>query len=75
MLHATCLCKYLKVCVIDVENTSTCLCFIGFHLFGGIIDLWMSILCVKPLNSLWHERECLLGNYPDCGIQVLKICS
>jgi hypothetical protein len=34
----------------------------------------MSILCAKPLNSLWHKRERLLGNYPDCGIQMSKIC-
>jgi hypothetical protein len=34
----------------------------------------MSILCVKPLNSLWHKRECLLGDYPDYGIQMSKIC-
>jgi hypothetical protein len=72
--HTRCICNCPEVDVIDVENTFTCLCFTRFHLFGGIIDQWMSILCAKPLNSLWHKRECSLGDWCDCGIQMLKIC-
>jgi len=72
-IHVACLCKCPKVCIGDVESTSTCLYSTRFHLFGVITNLWMSILCVKPLNFLWHKRECLLGDCLDCGIQI-KIC-
>jgi hypothetical protein len=74
LAYMACLCKCPKVFVVDVESTSTCLCYVGFHLFGDITDLWMSILCAKPLNSLWHKSECLLGDCPNCGIQMLKTC-
>jgi hypothetical protein len=74
-LHAMCLCKCQEVCVVDAESTSACMCFANVQVFGGIIDMWSSILCAKPQDPSWHKKECLLGECPNCGIQNLKICS
>jgi len=72
-IHATCVCKYPKVCAVNVESTFDCACFTHSQIYGGITNLWTSIMCGKSLDSLWHKRECLLGKCPNCGIQILKI--
>ncbi len=74
-IHAICLCKCQEVCVVDAESTSACMRSANVQVFGGIIDMWSSILCAKPQDSSWHKKECLLGECPNCGIQNLKICS
>jgi len=60
-IHAMCLCKCQEVCVVDAENTSACMRSANVQVFGGIIDMWSSILCAKPQDSSWHKKECLLG--------------
>jgi hypothetical protein len=74
-IHVACVCKCPEVCAVNVKSTFDCACFAHFQVYGGIIDLWTSIMCGKPLDSLWHKMECLLGERPNCGIQILKICS
>jgi hypothetical protein len=71
-IHATCVCKYLEVCVVNVESTFNCACSTHSQIYGGITNLWTSIMCGKYVDSLWHKRECLLGECPTCGIQILK---
>jgi hypothetical protein len=65
----------MEVCVMEVQGAPNCPCFIQSSLFSGIANLWMSIMCVKPPDSMWHKSKCLLGECPNCGIQNQKIYS
>ncbi len=38
------------------------------------MDLWSSILCPKLELLVFHKRECLLGECPNCGVQTSKTC-
>ncbi len=72
-IHTACLCKCPKVCAMEVKSVPNCPWYVQFSLFSGIRNLWMSIMCVKPPDSMWHKSKCLLGECLNCGTQNLKI--
>jgi hypothetical protein len=39
-----------------------------------LTKLWSSILCPTCVFSSFHRRDCLIGNFPICGVKTLKIC-
>lgn len=72
-IHIACLCKCPEVCAMEVKGVPNCPCPIQSSLFSGITHTF--IMCVKPLDSMWHKNKCLLRECPNCGIQNLKIYS
>jgi hypothetical protein len=42
--------------------------------FPNLTSLWSSILCPVPEFSLFHRRQCLMGDRENCGIQQFKVC-
>ncbi len=74
-IHTACLCEYPEVCVVEVKGAPNCPCFVQSSLFSGITNLWMSMMCVKPPDSMWHKSKCLLRKCPNCDNQNLKIYS
>jgi hypothetical protein len=41
--------------------------------FGGLTDLWMSILCSITKDG-WYKLDCLMEKYDDCSQDMLMTC-
>jgi hypothetical protein len=48
-------------------------CMVKFMHFGGLTDLWMSILC-PVLKNKWYKLDCLMGWCSECGQEMLMTC-
>jgi hypothetical protein len=48
-------------------------CMAEFMHFGGLMDLWTSILC-PAVESGWYKLECLMGHCRECGHDMLITC-
>lgn len=77
-VHDACDYKCSKVCNVECgqqdANCSTTKCSTNLVIFTCLTTLWTSILCSKLVLSLWHAKNCLQGDYLECGINFLKIC-
>ncbi len=61
------------VCICDICGPRS-ECEVHLHIFDGVTPLWESILCLKAPLQKWHNLGCVYGDYPDCGVQNLKLC-
>jgi hypothetical protein len=43
--------------------------------FQRFIQMWTSMVYSKAKYVLWHDKQCLLGECYDHGVDTLKICS
>jgi hypothetical protein len=50
------------------------MCIASFVTFIGFIHLWTSVVCDKPKFELWHDKQCLLGQCHNCGVDIFKVC-
>ena len=41
--------------------------------FGGLTDMWMSVLCPMQEDG-WHKLDCLMGQCGQCGVDMLINC-
>lgn len=42
--------------------------------YNGLIDLSSDVVCLKPINSMWHNQACLIGEFGLCGVETLHLC-
>jgi hypothetical protein len=73
-IHATCDCNCEQVCSMGPEPASHHGCGASLESYESFSGLWSFVLCPISPNSLWHKRECLLGECSRCGVNVLNIC-
>ncbi len=63
------------ICKHELNITSNELCCTAhLQIPKTLTSLWSSILCSKRKTIKFHKRECIMGNYPRCGIHLLKVC-
>lgn len=70
-LHANmnCACECV-VCVGAAEGG----CYAHEHIFKRITLMWEACVCPKGEFDIWHKLECLMGDCPHCGFQLLTFC-
>jgi hypothetical protein len=74
-IHNAYSCKCTEVCDVQLNPTTTLNnCTIEFRTYKGLIELWTSILCLKPTLNEWDFKQCLMGDYNSCGVHTLKLC-
>ncbi len=39
----------------------------------GVTNVWQKIVCAKLEFQKWHALDYIKGNYPNCGLKLLKI--
>jgi hypothetical protein len=49
-------------------------CEAHLHTFDVVTCLWEYVICLKALLQELHNLGCLYGDYPNCGVQNLKLC-
>ena len=73
-VHFNCTCHCDMVCGgVGCEHTFT-MCDAHKLKYERLTALWTSILCPIDEFSMWHKRDCLMGNCVDCGLQLLRVC-
>jgi len=50
------------------------MCITSSVTFISVTHLWTLMACVKPKPSLWHDRQCLLGQRHNYGVDIFKVC-
>jgi hypothetical protein len=74
-VHICCGCKCENICEHELNITSGELCCTTHvQIPKTLTSLWSSILCSKGKTIEFHKRECIMSDYPRCGIQLLKVC-
>jgi hypothetical protein len=75
IVHSRCVCSCENVCKPKLNNTSSHLnCAAHLKTYNTLTSLWSSILCPKVDNDEFHKRECIMGDYHRCGLQLLEVC-
>jgi hypothetical protein len=42
--------------------------------FSGTTELWQAIVCDKMDADLWHQYDCLMELYTECGVSKIQFC-
>jgi len=50
------------------------MCIASFVTFIGFTHFWTLVVHVKHESSLWHNKQCLLGQCHNCGVNIFKVC-
>jgi hypothetical protein len=74
-VHSHCVCKCENICKHELNTTSSELCCTAhLQIPKTLTSLWSLILCSKEKIIEFHKKECIMGDYLRCGIQLLKVC-
>jgi hypothetical protein len=68
-VHQSCVCS-CEVCKPIVHSAGLSSCCNHLSPFCGVTTLWKSIVCPKGELDLFHKRICLMGQCPDCGVDI-----
>lgn len=68
--YCACDCIVCRDEVADGDAT----CSAHTRVYQRVSALWTE--CVCPVSELeqWHQKPCLMGDCPDCGVKLLKLC-
>ena len=68
--EGACSCDCEEVC----EGISGQHCSAELNTFSGVTAMVESIMCPKADTYRWHARECVFGEYNNCGVDFLPVC-
>jgi hypothetical protein len=61
--------------VCDCDEVASKTCAANSLTYAGITTLWQVCLCPRPEGTKFFNRQCLLGECPECGVdKLLQLC-
>ena len=67
-VHFNCTCHCDMVCRGFGCECTFSICNAHKLKYERLTTLWTLILCLIDELSMWHKRDCLMGNCLDCGM-------